>query len=101
MVKGKNIKDLLEGGGGRLTSLKARSHARSQTLARVLAALPPKIAASVTTAGIERGRLTIGVSGSVWASRLRYMADMLRRDVGDATGTEILTVRIKVVRPAP
>ena len=99
MGKSTNIKELLERGGGRLTSLRARSRARSQTLARVMAALPPKIAARVTTAGIERDQLTIGVSGSVWASRLRYMAEMLRRDVGDAMGTEIRTVRIKVVRP--
>jgi hypothetical protein len=99
MVKYINIKGLLDRGGGRLTSLKAQSQARSQALARVVAALPPSVAASVTTAGIERGRLTIGVSGSAWASRLRYMTEMLRRDVGEAMGTEIQTVRIKVVRP--
>jgi predicted nucleic acid-binding Zn ribbon protein len=99
MEKNFNINNLLDRGGERLSSLKAQSRARAQALARVMAALPPRIAAHVTTAGIEHGRLTIGVSGSAWASRLRYMTEMLRRNVGEAMGTEIRTVRIKVVRP--
>jgi hypothetical protein len=101
MEKYININQLLERGSERLRSLRARSRERSQALSHVIAALPPKIAATVTTAGIERGRLTIGVSGGAWALRLRYMTEMLRRDVGKATGTEIRSVRIKVVHPAP
>jgi Dna[CI] antecedent DciA-like protein len=99
--KYRNINVLFEGSSERLTSLRARSHERSQTLAHVVAALPPKLAQTVATAGIEHGRLTIGVSGGAWASRLRYVTEMLRRRVSDATGIEIRTVRIKVVHPAP
>jgi Dna[CI] antecedent, DciA len=66
-----------------------------------LAALPPKLAETVTTAGVEQGRLTIGVSGGAWASRLRYATEMLRRRVSAAMGIEIRTVRIKVVHPGP
>jgi hypothetical protein len=95
--KTRNINKLFEGHSGRLTSLKTRSRERSHTLAQVLEALPPKLAATVTTAGIEGGRLTIGVSGAAWASRLRYVTEMLRRRVGDAMGIDIRTVRIKVV----
>jgi hypothetical protein len=97
----RNINRLLEGDGGRLRSLKERSRKRSQTLTQVLAALPSKLAATVTTAGIEHGRLTIGVSGAAWASRLRYVTEVLRQRVGDAMGIEIRTVRIKVVHPDP
>ena len=89
------------GDGERLRSLKARSRERSRTLACVVAALPQKLAETVTTAGIEQGRLTIGVSGGAWASRLRYVTEMLRDRVSDAMGIEIRTVRIKVVHPAP
>jgi hypothetical protein len=99
--KTRNINRLFEGDSGRLTSLKERSRKRSQTLTQVLAALPPKLAAAVTTAGIEQGRLTIGVSGAAWASRLRYVTEMLRRRLSDAMGIEIHTVRIKVVHPDP
>jgi hypothetical protein len=99
--KSRNINRLFEGDGGRLTSLKARSRERSRTLEHVLAALPPKLAGTVTTAGIEHGRLTIGVSGAAWASRLRYVTEMLRNQVGGAMGVEIRSVRIKVVHPGP
>jgi hypothetical protein len=99
--KTRNINRLFEGDSGRLTSLKERSRKRSQTLTQVRAALPPKLAAAVTTAGIEHGRLTIGVSGAAWASRLRYVTEMLRQRLSDAMGMEIRTVRIKVVHTDP
>ena len=50
------------------------------------------------TAGIEEGRLTVGVSGGVWASRLRYRSQALRERVADTLGREIHSVRIKVVQ---
>jgi hypothetical protein len=99
--KTRNINRLFEGGSGRLTSLKEQSRKRSQTLTQVLAALPPKLAAAVTTAGIERGQLTIGVSGAAWASRLRYVTEMLRQRMSESMGTDIRTVRIRVVPPGP
>ena len=66
---------------------------------QVRAALPPRLAAAVVSAGLEQGRLTIGVAGAVWASRLRYSSDALRKRVGASMGVEILTVRIRVIPP--
>ncbi len=68
---------------------------------QVRAALPQRLAQAVASAGVEAGRLTIGVVGAVWASRLRYSAEVLRKRVAKATGQEILKVRIRVVPPAP
>ncbi len=96
--KSRDIKDLFAGGSAHLTSLRNRSRARSAVLAQVQAALPPDLARTVETAGIEAGRLTVGVAGAVWASRLRYATDALRQKVGESMGVEIQSVRIKVVQ---
>jgi hypothetical protein len=96
MKKSINIKELL--GAGRLKGLQARSRDRRDVLAHVRAALPPELEATVVTAGIEDGRLIVGVSGGAWASRLRYRAQALRERVGEALGREITSVRIKVVQ---
>ncbi len=66
---------------------------------QVRAALPPRLALAVASAGIEQGRLTIGVIGAVWASRLRYLTESVRKQVGSATGIAVLSVRIRVVPP--
>lgn len=97
--KSKDIKHLFEGGSARLTSLLDRSRARSVVLAHVQAALPTHLAQTVETAGLEQGRLTVGVAGAVWASRLRYAAEALRQKVSESMGVEIQLVRIKVVHP--
>jgi predicted nucleic acid-binding Zn ribbon protein len=55
----------------------------------------------VITAGIEEGRLIVGVSGGAWASRLRYRSQALRERVASALGREIRSVRIKVVHLPP
>ncbi len=68
---------------------------------QVRAALPPRLAQAVASAGIEDGRLTIGVAGAAWASRLRYSSDLLRKRVGSSLGVEILAVRIRVIPPPP
>jgi hypothetical protein len=99
MGKYSNIKELLEGGGERLTSLRSRSRERSKVLTYVLAALPANLAETVVSAGLEAGRLTVGVAGAGWASRLRYVADTVSKRVGEAMGVEIRSVRIKVVHP--
>ncbi len=66
---------------------------------QVRAALPARLAEAVASAGIEQGRLTIGVVGAVWASRLRYSSDVLRKRVGASLGVDIFTVRIRVIPP--
>lgn len=66
---------------------------------QVRAALPARLALAVVSAGIDQGRLTIGVVGAVWASRIRYFTDGLRKKVRGGTGIEVLGVRIRVVPP--
>jgi len=66
---------------------------------QVRAALPARLAQAVASAGIEQGRLTIGVSGAVWASRLRYFTDTVRKRVSESLKIEILSVRIRVLPP--
>jgi hypothetical protein len=95
MKKSININELLA--AGRLKGLQARRRERSDVLAHVRAALPPELEGTVITAGIEEGRLIVGVSGGAWASRLRYRSQALRETVAGTLGREIHSVRIKVV----
>jgi hypothetical protein len=101
MQNSKSLSELLARGGKRLSLLTERSDARSQVLAQVRAALPARLGQAVASAGIEQGRLTIGVVGAVWASRLRYSTESIRKRVAKSSGLEILTVRIRVVPPVP
>lgn len=81
-------------------SLRARSRERSEVLSHVRAALPSDLEGRVVTAGIEEGRLTVGVVGGAWATRLRYRTEALRKHVAGMLGKEIHSVRIKVVQPS-
>ncbi len=100
MRKFKHIKELLQGNSRRLTDLKCRTEQRAAVLTHVCAALPETLAERVSSAGLEQGQLTLGVTGAAWASRLRYATDHLRAAVGQSMGVEIRIVRIKVVRPS-
>jgi Dna[CI] antecedent, DciA len=97
--KSRSLSELLAGGGKRLSLLKERSAERTQILEQVRAALPPRLALAVASAGIDQGRLTVGVVGAVWASRLRYSTEILRKRVSKSAGLPILAVRIRVVPP--
>ena len=99
MQNPRSVSDLLSRTGNKLTALKSRSRERSLVIEQVRAALPPRLALAVASAGIDQGRLTIGVVGSHWASRLRYLTESVRKHVGSSTGTIILTVKIRVVPP--
>jgi hypothetical protein len=96
----KSIKELLRVDGKRLSTLKARTADRSLALQAVRAALSPELAQATVSAGFEHGRLTIGVNGGAYATRLRYATDDLRLRVGAALGADIQSVRIRVV-PSP
>jgi len=85
--------------GNKLTRLKTRSLHRSLVLEQVRAALPARLAQAVASAGIEEGQLTIGVVGAVWASRLRYMTESVRKRIGSSMGIAILSVKVRVVPP--
>jgi hypothetical protein len=99
MQNPRRVSDLLSRTGNKLTALKTRSQERSRVLEQVRAVLPARLSEAVVSAGIEQGRLTIGVVGAVWASRLRYSTESVRKHVAGITGTAILSVKIKVVPP--
>ncbi len=98
MKKYNNINELLESAGGRLMSLRSRSRERCEVLSHVRAALPAEFEGRVMSAGIEEGRLTVGVAAGAWATRLRYRTEALRKHVAGTLGKSIHSVRIKVVQ---
>jgi len=100
MQKPKALSELLNIPGKALGDLHRRLEDRSRVLSLVKAALPEKLAAEVISAGIDQGKLSIGVSSAAWASRLRYLTADLRNSVGEASQTTILCVRIRVVPPS-
>jgi hypothetical protein len=99
MQNSKSLSELLARGGKRLSLIKDRTAERAQIVEQVRAALPARLARSVASAGLEGGRLTIGVVGAVWASRLRYSTDTIAKRVSKSAGKEVLSVRIRVVPP--
>ncbi len=101
MQNPRSVSDLMSRTGNKLTALKTRSLERSRVVEQVRAALPGRLAHAVVSAGIEQGRLTIGVEGAVWASRLRYLTESVRKRVGGPLGTVIVSVKIRVVVPPP
>src|SRR5579859_7655424 len=99
MQNPRSVSELLSRPGNKLTVLKIRAQERMLVVEQVRAALPARLALAVASAGIERGRLTIGVVGAVWASRIRYFTDSVRKKVSGSMGIEILGIRIRVVPP--
>jgi hypothetical protein len=97
MQKSKTVSELFTGSNSKLTALKERSDARLRVLEYVQAALPARAAKAVVSAGIERGRLNVGVSSAAWATRLRYLSDSVTKRVAESTGVEISSVRVRVV----
>jgi hypothetical protein len=94
------VSELLQLRGKKPRELGAALKKRAAILNVVHASLPAKLASRVASAGLENGRLTLGVTGAVWASRLRYCTGALRTDVGAALGAEIVSVRIRVLPPS-
>jgi hypothetical protein len=101
MQNPRSLSDLLSRTGNKISALKTRSLERSRVVEQVRAALPARLALNVASAGIDSGRLTIGVVGAVWASRLRYSTESVRKRVGGSLGITILSVRIRVIPPKP
>jgi hypothetical protein len=97
MQKFKPVSELLQIPDKVLGTLSARLRDRADILAAVQHVLPERLAAQVLSAGLDRGRLTIGVSSAAWAARLRYCSNDLRKAVGSRTRTTILSVRLKVL----
>jgi len=93
------VSELLQLHNNRLKRLGDRLKERATVLDVVQRNLPARLAASVASAGLDQGRLTLGVRGGAWASRLRYQTSGLRAAVGAALGTEVISVRIRVLPP--
>src|SRR5260370_17542346 len=100
MQNSKSLSELLARGGKQLSVLKDRAAERSQIVEQVRAALPARLAQSVASAGLDGDRLTVGVVGAHWASRLRYSTEAIRKRVAKSFGKKTLTFRILVVPPA-
>lgn len=100
MQNTKPLSELLRLRNNKLVALRQRLTERGTVLELVRAAVPPQLAAQLTSAGIEHGRLSIGVTSAAWASRVRYLTKDLRSQVGAALGVDIASVRLRIV-PAP
>lgn len=100
MQNSRLVSDLMATSTKKLGELAGRLKQRSLTVEHVRTALPAQLARHIASAGMDKGRLTIGVTGAAWASRVRYQTDLLRRRVGDAMQTDISSVRIRVVPPS-
>jgi hypothetical protein len=96
MEKTKHISQLLRS-DGRLVGLDARLRQRCKVLEDVRTALPDRLAQAVVSAGVDGGRLTIGVVSSVWASRIRYCPEASRTSLSEKLGMVLSGVRIRVV----
>jgi len=96
----KPVSTLLDMPDRMLGTLATRLRERADLLVAVQQALPVRLAAEVSSAGLDRGRLTVGVSSAAWAARLRYYANDLRKAVGTTMRTTILCVRLRVVPAA-
>jgi hypothetical protein len=97
MQKSKPLNELFQIPSKALRDLAVRLEARVLLLGEVRRLLPPKLAAEVCSAGLEQGRLTLGVTSAVWAHRLRYTTGILRKELADSMKTTILNVRIQIV----
>ncbi len=93
------VSELLQLHGKKLRELGVALKKRAAVLEAVRASLPAKLAPHVASAGLEKGRLMLGVTGAAWASRMRYVTGELRTKVGATLGVEIVSVRIRVLPP--
>lgn len=88
---------LLAGGGGSLAQLLAASQQRADLLGQVRQRLPGELAAALYSAALDRGCLRLGVTGSAWAARLRFMAPQLCRQLADLPSGPVEKVEVYVV----
>src|SRR5258708_25545246 len=81
MQNPRSVSDLLSRTGNKLTALKIRSQERALVVEQVRAALPARLPLAVASDRIDQGRLTIGVVGPVWSTRLRHMTEPVPKQV--------------------
>jgi hypothetical protein len=99
-----HLHKLLAAPDGALAQLLADGRRQQQLLAQVRQRLPGELADAVASAGIADGALHLGVTSGAWASRLRFLAPQLRRQLGDRLGQPLNEVCVHVlacVTPPP
>jgi hypothetical protein len=84
-------------GAGSLSPLLAASRHHAAVLAEVRARLPAELAAALHCATVDAGRLRLGMSSSVWAARVRYLAPRLARELSDLSVGPVASVEAYVV----
>ena len=87
---------LLAASGGPLAQLLAASRQRADLLGQVRQRLPSELAAALYSAAADRGCLRLGVTGSAWAARLRFMAPQLCRQLADLPSGPVEKVEVYV-----
>jgi hypothetical protein len=96
MKKPTAVSHLLEQGDGMLQRLRAGTAEAERALAALRALLPPEIATQVFSAAVRGTTLTAFVATAAWGTRLRYVAPKLAAALGDALGTPIEEIKVKV-----
>ena len=100
MKKPTAVSHLLEQGEGMLQRLRAGTAEAERSLAALKGLLPPEIAHQVWSASVRGATLTAFVATAAWGTRLRYVAPKLAPALGEALGTPIEEIKVKV-RAAP
>ena len=94
-----HLHKLLAAAGGPLAQLLHASQEHARLLAQLRQRLPADLAAALRSATLDRGHLRLGVSGSAWATRLRFMAPQLCRQLADWPYGPVEAVQVHVAAP--
>lgn len=97
MQKTRSVSELIGGSSKALRELRLRLDERSELLLKVRSTLPTRLVNCVESAGLERGRLTLGTASAVWASRLRYVTTEMRERLNADYRLNVDSVKIKIV----
>lgn len=95
-----HLHKLLAAAGGPLSQLLQASQQHATVLAQLRQRLPDDLAAAVCSAALDRGCLRLGVTGSAWATRLRFLAPQLCRRLEGWPYGPVETVEVRVTVPA-
>jgi hypothetical protein len=94
-----HLHKLLAAAGGPLAQLLHASQEHARLLAQLRQRLPADLAAARRSAPQAPGHLRLGVSGSAWATRLRFMAPQLCRQLADWPYGPVEAVQVHVAAP--
>ncbi len=94
-----HLHKLLATAGGPLAQLLHASQQHATLLAQIRQRLPSELAAALHSAALDRGCLRLGVTGSAWATRVRFMAPQLCQQLADWPYGPVQTVEAHVAAP--